>query len=83
MNPLNPAAGYDFREEWNRTQKYHVRSGNAYVMWTSVSWAVDALKAYDPQRYAELNWPYNPDEQRHRGVRRDYLRHCRTTGAIA
>lgn len=64
VNPLNPSGGYDFRAEWNRTQQYHVRNGNAYVMWTSVSWAVDALKQYDPQRYAALNWPYNPNPAR-------------------
>ena len=63
VNPLNAATGYDFRQEWNRTQQYHVRNGNAYVMWTSVSWSVDALKQYDPQRYAALNWPYNPDSK--------------------
>ena len=61
VNPLNPSAGYDFREEWNRTQQYHVRNGNAYVMWTSFSSSVDALKQYDPQRYSALNWPHNPD----------------------
>ena len=63
VNPLNSALGYDFRHDWSRTQQYHVRNGNAYVMWTAVSWSVDALKEYDPQRYAALNWPYNPDSE--------------------
>ena len=60
VNPLNAALGYDFRQDWARTQDYHVRSGNAYVMWTAASWSVDALKGIDPERYAALNWPYNP-----------------------
>ena len=76
-------SGIRLPSDWSRTQQYHVRNGNAYVMWTSASWAVDALKQYDPQRYAALNWPYNPDRERHRVVRRYYLRHCRTTGASA
>jgi hypothetical protein len=32
-------------------------------MWTSASWTVDALKQYDPQRYAALNWPNNTDSE--------------------
>ena len=59
VNPLNPSLGYDFRQDWNRTQDYHVRNGNAYVMWTSAPWSVDALKGNDPQRYAALNRPFN------------------------
>ncbi|WP_139227740.1 alpha/beta hydrolase domain-containing protein [Nocardioides alpinus] len=60
VNPLNPSAGYDMRVDWNRTQRYHVRKGNAYVMWTAASWAVDALKQHDPQRYSALHWPSDP-----------------------
>ena len=60
VNPLNPTAGYDYREEWNRSHSYHVARGDAYVMWTSKSTAVATLKQVDPGRYAALSWPYTP-----------------------
>ena len=60
VNPLNPTAGYDYREEWNRSKDYHVARGDAYVMWTAKSTAVATLKQVDADRYSKLFWPYNP-----------------------
>jgi len=61
VNPFNPSANYDYRQEFNRSMNYHVRNGDIYVQWSSKSVSVDALKTVvDPVRYDSLYWPYNP-----------------------
>jgi uncharacterized repeat protein (TIGR02543 family) len=40
--------------------EYFVRNGDVFVGWTSKSVTVDTLKAFNPTRYAALDWPYLP-----------------------
>jgi len=60
VEPLNPSAGFDLAPVWDRSRSYLVRTGDVFVGWTSKSVAVNALKGWDPARYAALNWPYLP-----------------------
>ncbi len=60
IEPLNPSANLDIAAVWDRSLDYFVRRGDIFVGWTSKSVVVDALKAWNPTRYAELNWPYLP-----------------------
>lgn len=60
VEPLNPSAGFDLAPVWDRSRSYLVRTGDVFVGWTSKSVAVNALKGWNPTRYAALNWPYVP-----------------------
>ncbi len=60
IEPLNPSANYDIAAVWDRSLDYFVRRGDVFVGWTSKSVVVDALKGWNPSRYADLNWPYLP-----------------------
>ena len=60
VEPLNPSAGFDLAPVWDRSRSYLVRTGDVFVGWTSKSVAVNALKGWDPARYAALDWPYAP-----------------------
>ena len=60
VEPLNPSAGFDLAPVWDRSRRYLVDTGNVFVGWTSKSVAVNALKGWNPARYAALNWPYAP-----------------------
>jgi len=60
VEPLNPSAGFDLAPVWDRSRSYLVDTGDVFVGWTSKSVAVNALKGWDPARYAALNWPYAP-----------------------
>jgi hypothetical protein len=60
VEPLNPSAGFDLAPVWDRSRSYLVRAGDVFVGWTSKSVAVNALKTWDPARYAALDWTYVP-----------------------
>jgi hypothetical protein len=60
VEPLNPSAGFDLAPVWDRSRHYLVNTGAVFVGWTSKSVAVNALKGWDPTRYAALSWPYVP-----------------------
>ena len=60
VNPMNPSTGHDLFVPWERSSDYFVRSGDAYVGWTCKSVCVAALQAWNPTRYASLDWPYKP-----------------------
>jgi len=69
VNPMNPTINQDFPLVWDRAstpgdraRNYFARNGDVFVQWTSKSVAVDALKKINPERYADLNWPYNPSD---------------------
>ncbi len=60
IEPLNPSAGFDIAGVWDRSSNYFVRNGDVFVGWTSKSVTVNALKLWNPTRYAALNWQYAP-----------------------
>lgn len=62
VEPLNPSAGFDIAAVWDRSRDYFVRNGDVFVGWSSKSVIVDALKGFDPTRYAPLQWTYEPFE---------------------
>jgi Alpha/beta hydrolase domain len=60
VEPLNPSAGFDLAPVWDRSRRYLVDTGDVFVGWTSKSVAVNAIKGWNPGRYAALDWPYVP-----------------------
>jgi Alpha/beta hydrolase domain len=59
VEPLNPSAGSDIAAVWDRSWRYFVRQGDIFVGWTSRLVALNALKQFNPQRYAPLTWGVN------------------------
>ena len=53
---LNASNGYDVEDHWRRAWRHWMERGDTYVGVTSKPINVDALKNFDPQRYAELSW---------------------------
>lgn len=53
---LNPTNLVDLEIGWALSYDYFVRTGAAWVGVTSKPVTVAALKAFDPERYAELSW---------------------------
>ncbi|WP_347129190.1 alpha/beta hydrolase domain-containing protein, partial [Neglectibacter timonensis] len=60
---LNASAMMDIDRIWVNCWRYFTRHGDIYIGITSKGHVVDALKAYDPQRYAPINWA-NPNSNR-------------------
>ena len=60
VEPLNPSGGFDIAAVWDRSRDHFVRNGDVFVGWTSKSVVVNALKQWNPARYAALSWPYLP-----------------------
>jgi alpha/beta hydrolase family protein len=60
VEPLNPSGGFDIAVVWDRSREQFVRNGDIFVGWSSKSVIVNALKQWNPTRYAALNWPYLP-----------------------
>jgi hypothetical protein len=54
---LNVTAGYDVDIEWVHAAQYFTRSGYAFVGVSAQSAGVEALKKWDPGRYANLSIP--------------------------
>ena len=59
VEPLNPSSGYDIANVWDRSWPYFVRQGDIFVGWTSRYDPIDALKQFEPNRYARLTWGQN------------------------
>lgn len=53
---LNASSAIDLEDFWRRGWDYIMESGDAYVGITSQSGAADALKNFDAERYADINW---------------------------
>ncbi len=53
---LNPSNLFDLNIGWAMTNREMVDSGDAWVGITAKPVAVDALKTFDPQRYADLSF---------------------------
>lgn len=60
---LNSTAGIDIDRIWINSWKYLTRNGDAYVGITSRGNVLDALKRFDSDRYAALDWS-NPMPER-------------------
>src|SRR4051812_41808417 len=60
VEPLNPSGGFDIAAVWDRGLNHFVQNGDVFVGWSSKSVIVNALKSWNPTRYAQLNWPYLP-----------------------
>ena len=60
---LNASANYDIDRDWMLLWRKMVRDGDIYIGITSKGHAVDALKRFDPERYAPINWA-NPTPER-------------------
>jgi Alpha/beta hydrolase domain len=60
VEPLNPSGGFDIAAVWDRGRDYFVRNGDIFVGWSSKSVIVNALKGWNPTRYAALDWTYLP-----------------------
>src|SRR6185436_29743 len=57
---LNPSNNFDLNIGWAIMRKHLVRSGDTWVGITARPLTVNALRRFDGQRYAALNWA-NPD----------------------
>ena len=60
---LNATAMMDIDRMWVNSWKHFTRSGDVYVGITSKGHVVDALKRFDPARYAPISWA-NPMPER-------------------
>lgn len=60
VEPLNPSGGFDIAAVWDRGIDHFVRNGDIFIGWSSKSVIVNALKNWNPTRYAPLHWPYLP-----------------------
>lgn len=52
----NASSGVDLEDVWRRSWKHLMLSGDAYIGITSKSLTADALKKFDPVRYADIHW---------------------------
>lgn len=53
---VNSTANMDIDRMWISTWPYLTRNGDIYIGISSKGNTVDALKTYDPERYAPINW---------------------------
>lgn len=56
---LNASSGLDLEDTWRRSWEYLMNNGWGYIGITSKSLTGNALKKFDPVRYAEINWQVN------------------------
>lgn len=57
---LNPSNGYDAEGLWRRGWDYYLDQGHTYVGISARPVTIDALKIFDPVRYAPLSWDLDP-----------------------
>ena len=60
IEPLNPSGGFDIAAVWDRSRELFVQRGDIFIGWSSKSVIVNALKLWNPARYAPLHWDYLP-----------------------
>ena len=53
---LNSSANIDIDRMWVNSWPFFMRNGDIYVGISSKGHVVDALKRFDPERYAAINW---------------------------
>ena len=66
VEPLNPSNRFDLNIGWGFAHDQFMRNGDVWIGFTSKPIAVQALKTFDPQRYAALSWanPLSLDDPR-------------------
>lgn len=57
---LNPSNGYDAEGMWRRGWDYYLDQRHTYVGFSARPVTIDALKTFDPVRYAPLSWDLDP-----------------------
>jgi hypothetical protein len=60
IEPLNPSGGFDIAAVWDRSRELFTANGDIFIGWSSKSVIVNALKQWNPTRYAALHWDYLP-----------------------
>jgi hypothetical protein len=60
IEPLNPSGGFDIAAVWDRSREQFTANGDIFIGWSSKSVIVNALKLWNPARYAGLHWDYLP-----------------------
>ena len=60
---LNASAMMDIDRMWVNSWQYFMRNGDIYIGISSKGHVVQALKKFDPERYADINWD-NPMPER-------------------
>ncbi|WP_053362705.1 alpha/beta hydrolase domain-containing protein [Bacillus sp. FJAT-27251] len=53
---LNASSGVDLEDTWGRSYDWYMEEGHAYIGITSKTNTINALKKFDSERYADLNW---------------------------
>jgi len=56
VEPLNPSNTFDLNIGWGFSGDHFMRNGDVWVGFTSKPISVQALKAFDAERYAPLSW---------------------------
>jgi hypothetical protein len=60
IEALNPSGGFDIAAVWDRSRELFTASGDIFIGWSSKSVIINALKLWNPARYAGLHWDYLP-----------------------
>ena len=60
IEPLNPSGGFDIAAVWDRSREQFTANGDIFIGWSSKSVIINALKQWNPARYAPLHWDYLP-----------------------
>ena len=60
IEALNPSGGFDIAAVWDRSRELFTANGDIFIGWSSKSVIVNALKQWNPARYAGLHWDYLP-----------------------
>jgi hypothetical protein len=66
VEPLNPSNTFDLNIGWGFSGDHFMRNGDVWVGFTSKPISVQALKAFDAERYGSLSWanPLGLDDPR-------------------
>jgi hypothetical protein len=66
VEPLNPSNRFDLNIGWGFAHDQFMRDGDVWIGFTSKPIAVQALKTFNPRRYASLSWanPLSLDDPR-------------------
>lgn len=59
LDILNASSGIDLEDVWRRSYQHFMDSGDVYIGITSQSGTAEALKRFDSERYADINWRVN------------------------
>lgn len=60
---LNASSGVDLEDTWGRSYDWYMNEGHAYIGITSKTDTINALKKFDSERYADLNWKVNGQDE--------------------